>query len=94
MLKKYLQFIKENIADIENKHHSIGEWVESLCKENKEILKLVQPHLTYHNPTVRIANTINVMESQDKDYIYKIVNNYLSNKGRKTDIRTFVDMTI
>ena len=35
MLKKYLQFIKENINDIEDKHHSLGEWIEDLCEGNK-----------------------------------------------------------
>ena len=93
MLKKYLQFIKENISDIEDKHHSLGEWVEELCEHNKEILELVKPYLEDTNPTVRISNTINVLESPDKNSVYKIVTDYLSNKGRKTDIRTFVDMT-
>ena len=93
MLKKYLQFIKENINDIEQQHHSLGEWIEELCDGNKEILELVRPYVDNTNPTVRISNTINVLESPDKNSIYKIVTDYLSNKGLKTNIRTFVDMT-
>lgn len=93
MLKKYLQFIKENISDIESKYHSLGEWVENLCEQNKEILELVRPYLEDTNPTVRISNTINVLETTDKKSVYKIVTDYLNGTGRKTDIRTFVDMT-
>ena len=93
MLKKYLQFIKENISDIEDQHHSLGEWIEELCEGNKEILELVRPYLEDTNPTVRISNTINVLESPDKNSVYKIVTDYLNGTGRKTDVRTFVDMT-
>jgi hypothetical protein len=93
MLKTYFQFIKESISDIEDEHHSLGEWVEELCLGNKEILELLRPYLDDSSPSVRIANTINVLENKGKEYVYKIVTDYLSNKVRKTDIRTFVDMT-
>lgn len=93
MLKKYLQFIKETISDIETKHHTLGEWVENLCLENKEILELLRPYLDDSSPSVRIANTINVLENIDKESVYKIVTDYLNDTGREGDIRTFVDYT-
>lgn len=92
MLKKYLQFIKEDISAIEDKHHSLGEWVEDLC-ENKEVLELIKPYLDDTNPSVKISNSINVLDSVGKNSIYKIVTDYLNGTGRKTDIRTFVDLT-
>ena len=76
MLKKYLQFIKENISDIEAKHHSLGEWVEDLC-ENKEVLELIKPYLDNTNPSVKISNSINVLDSVGKNSIYKIVTGLL-----------------
>jgi hypothetical protein len=93
MLKTYLEFIKETISEIENKHHTLGEWVEDLALRNKEILELVKPYLEETNPTVRIANTINVLDKAAKASIYKIITDYLSGKGRTTEIRTFVDLT-
>lgn len=93
MLKKYFQFIKEKISDIEAEHHSLGEWVEDLALGNKEILELIKPFVDGTNASVRIANTINVLDKPKKASIYKIINDYLNNTGRTTDIRTFVDLT-
>ena len=74
MLKNYWQFIKESIAEIEKLHHSLGEWVEGLCETNREIIELIKPYVDDTNPSVRIANAINVLESSDRNSIYKIVN--------------------
>lgn len=93
MLKKYLQFITENISDIEKKHHTLGEWVEELCLENKEILELLRPYLDDSSPSVRIANTINVLDDHGKESVYKIVTDYLNGTGREGDVRAFVDYT-
>ena len=66
MLKKYLEFIKETISEIENQHHSLGEWIENLAERNEEILELIKPFLENSNPTVRISNTINVLDKPSK----------------------------
>jgi len=92
-MKTYLEFIKENIEKIEDKHHSLGEWVEDLAIRNKEILELIKPYLEETNPTVRISNTINVLDKPSKSSVYKIVTDYLNKTGRETSIRTFVDLT-
>lgn len=86
---KYLDFIKEN----KNNFNSLGEWVESLCENNEEILDLIKPYLEDTNPSVKISNTINCLEDIEKKSVEKIVSNYLNNNGRKGDILTFVDMT-
>lgn len=93
MIKKYLQFITEDLSDIEEQHHSLGEWVEDLCLENKEILELIKPYLEETNPSVRISNTVNVLDLAGKNSVYKIITDYLNGTGRKTDIRTFVNLT-
>jgi hypothetical protein len=93
MLKKYWQFIKEDIDEIIKLHHSLGEWVEGLCENNREILELVRPYITDTNPSVRIANAINVLESSDRNSIYKIINNYLNNVNKEPTIGASVDMT-
>jgi len=93
MLKTYLEFIKETISDVETKHHSLGECVEDLANRNKEILELIKPYLEETNPTVRISNTINVLDKPAKASVYKIVTDYLNHTGKETSIRTFVDLT-
>jgi hypothetical protein len=93
MIKKYFEFLKENISEIEAKNHSLGEWVENLCENNKEILELIKPYMENTNPSVRISNTINVLNSNDKRSVYKIINDYLNDNGKTTDVRTFVDFT-
>jgi hypothetical protein len=93
MLKTYLQFIKESISDIETQHHSLGEWIEELCLQNKEILELLRPYLDNSSPSVRIANTINVLDDYGKKSVYKIVSDYLNETSREGDVRTFVDYT-
>ena len=93
MLKKYFQFIKENVKDIEKTHHSLGEWIEDLCENNREILELVRPYLIESKADVRIANTINVLGSAERNSIYKIVKDYLDGNSSDTNITTFVDMT-
>jgi hypothetical protein len=45
MIKNYLEFIKETISEIENKHHTLGEWVKDLSLRNKEILELIKTYL-------------------------------------------------
>lgn len=92
MIKRYLEFIKENIREIEQEHHTLGEWVEDLC-QNKEILELIKPYIDDTNPTVRIANTINVLDENKKGYVYKIIHDYLNDSGKETDVRTFIDYT-
>lgn len=92
MIKRYFEFIKESISDIKKQHHSLGEWVEDLC-ENKEILELIKPYIDNTNPTVRISNTINVLDEDKQQSIYKIITDYINGTGKETDVRTFVDYT-
>ena len=93
MIKKYFDFIKENLSKIEDLHHSLGEWVQNLCENNKEILELIKPYVDNSNPSVKLSNSINVLDNNDKQSIYKIIKDYLNGEGRKMDVRTFVDMT-
>lgn len=93
MLKKYMQFVREDLSKIEYQHHSLGEWVEDLCLGNKEILELIKPYIDDTNPSVRISNAINVLDMSGKNSVYKIITDYLNDTGRKTDIRTFVNLT-
>lgn len=92
MIKRYLDFIKESVSEIEKKHHSLGEWVEDLC-ENKEILELIKPYIDNTNPTVKISNTINTLDNNKKQYVYDIITDYLNDTGKETEVSTFVDFT-
>jgi len=92
MLKKYLEFIKESIEEIEAKHHTLGEWVEDLAVSNEEILELLKPYLDGTNPTVRISSTINTLSDYDQKSVYKIITDYLNDTGREGQITTFVHL--
>ena len=74
MIKKYFDFIKENVT--------IGEKVEKLALKNKDILELIQPFIGNTNPSVRISNTINSLDNEKKDSIKKILDNY-SNENKE-----------
>lgn len=93
MLKKYYDFIKEDIKEIEHIHHTLGEWVEELCLKNKEIEEILRPYLDNTNPTVRISNIINTLEEYDRKSVYKLITDYLNGAGRKGEIITYIDLT-
>ena len=80
MIKKYLDFVKYNKIN-----ENIGKWLEDLCDTNDEVLELLRPYLDDTDPTVRIANTINVLPEKTKTHLYNMVSKYIK-ENNETDI--------
>jgi hypothetical protein len=75
MIKRYLQFIKEGQIE---EFNSLGEWIESLYSDDY-IKNLVARYTKEIDPTVRLANAINILEDLDKKELKSQVEYYLKN---------------
>jgi hypothetical protein len=73
MIKRYLQFINESIKDIEKENNSFGEWVEKLAQKDDYILNMVSQHIKEFDPTIRIANAVNLLDDSTKEFIYDMI---------------------
>lgn len=72
MIKKYLEFISEDF----NSSNSLGEWVESLY-DDEYIKNLVARYTQEIDPSVRLANAINILKEDDKKELKSQVEYYL-----------------
>lgn len=71
IIKKYLDFIKES------ENNSFGEWVESLIDDDY-IKNIVARFTGDIDPSIRLANAINVLDDRDKSDIKSQIKKYLS----------------
>lgn len=72
MIKRYLEFIKE---DTDN---SIGEWVESIY-DDYYIKNIVNRFISDIKPDIKLSNAINLLEDNQKADIKSQIDEYLSN---------------
>lgn len=72
MIKKYLQFIKENLNDF----NSIGEWIESLLDDDY-IRNIVNRYTTDFNSSLNVSNVINLLDKREQIEIKSQVEKYL-----------------
>lgn len=74
-IKSYNQFIKEsNVEDF----NSIGEWVESL-QDDIYIQNIVSRYTGDIDPSIRLANAINILDEMTKREIKSQIDHYLKN---------------
>jgi hypothetical protein len=73
MIKRYLQFIKENQL---MKFNSIGEWVESLMDDDY-VRNIIIRYTSDIDPSISISNAINILDKRDQDEIKLQIDNYL-----------------
>jgi hypothetical protein len=74
-LKSYIQFINENkIEDFD----SLGEWVESLI-DDEYVKNIVIRYTKDIDPTIRLANAINILEEDEKKEMKRLIQHYLQN---------------
>ena len=74
MIKRYLEFIKENL----NGFNSLGEWIESLM--NDEYVRNIVSRYTkdsYHS--IDLSNAINILDDKTKQEIKAQIDYYLEN---------------
>jgi len=91
MIKKYLDFIKENSQNVGNE--TFGEWVETLFNEHEYIRNIVNRYLDSESD-IRLANAINILDDNDKRDIKYQIEKYLSEGivDKKPVVTTMVDM--
>lgn len=77
MLKKYLQFIKENFGGFD----TLGEYIEYLAKDNEYAKHVISEYTKEIDPTVKISNAVNVLDKNTQEIILKLI------QDEKSDIR-------
>jgi hypothetical protein len=74
MIKKYLEFIRENKEDF----NSLGEWVESLYSD-EYIKNIVNRFIDKITPDIKLSNAINVLNTKEQADIKKQIEEYQKN---------------
>ena len=74
MIKKYLEFIKENKEDF----NSLGEWIESLY-DDEYVKNIVNRYISEISSDIRLSNAINTLEQSEQDDIKSQIDTYLQN---------------
>jgi hypothetical protein len=69
MIKNYNQFIKESF----NGFRTIGEYIESISKDNDYALNIISQYTKDIDPTVRLANAINLLPKSTQELILKLI---------------------
>ena len=72
MIKRYLEFIKENLAD---GFDSIGEWVESLYQD-EYVKNIVNRYIGEIGSDIRLANAINLLDERTQKEIKQQIGKY------------------
>jgi hypothetical protein len=75
LLKNYIHFIKESIS--KEDFDTVGEYIEKLAEDDEDARIFIGEYLKDYNPTVRIANSINLLSKSEQE---EIINKILQNK--------------
>jgi hypothetical protein len=79
MLKKYLQFIKENFGGFD----TLGEYIEYLAKDNEYAQQVVSEFTQSINSDVRISSAVNTLDKSTQELILKMIQD--ESQGIKPD---------
>lgn len=93
MIKTYCDFINESkYEDIQSEYHSIGEYIESVSKDNEYLLKIISNYIKEFDTDIRVSNAVNLLNDFDRKQLFYRVYNYLNNgeKEKNPDIMTNV----
>jgi len=77
MIKKYNQYINESF----NGFKTIGEYIESISKDNDYALNIISQYTKDIDPTVRLANAINLLPKSTQELIVKLITDEKMDKG-------------
>ena len=72
MIKNYNQFIRESF----NGFRTIGEYIESISKNNDYALNIISQYTQDIDPTIRIANAINLLDKSTQGFIIKMIQDH------------------
>jgi hypothetical protein len=76
MIKKYNDFVQESFN--EEEHHSLGEYIEELAKDDEYIQMIVGQYTGEISPSIRLSNAINLLDDMTKIELLKRVENHLN----------------
>jgi hypothetical protein len=74
MIKRYLEFIKENL----NGFNSLGEWIESLM-EDEYVRNIIARYTKDSDHSIDLSNAINILDDKTKQEIKAQIDYYLEN---------------
>jgi hypothetical protein len=74
MIKRYLEFIKENL----NGFNSLGEWIESLMND-EYVRNIVARYTKDSDHSIDLSNAINILDDKTKQEIKAQIDHYLEN---------------
>ena len=86
MIKKYDQFIQESFNKEE--HHSLGEYIEELSKDDEFIQMLIGEYTSQVDPSISVSNAINVLDDMQQLELLKRVELHLNNHEGDIDVST------
>jgi len=72
MIKNYNQFIRESF----NGFRTIGEYIESISKNNDYALNIISQYTQDIDPTIRLANAINLLDKSTQGFIIKMIQDH------------------
>jgi len=93
MIKKYLQFIQE--SNIEG-FNTIGEYIEHLSKDDEYALNIISQYTQDIDPTIRLANAINLLDKSKQQFILKSIKDHKSGheEQKKPSISAYTDVNL
>ena len=74
MIKRYLEFIKENL----NGFNSLGEWIESLMND-EYVRNIIARYTKDSGHSIDLSNAINILDDKTKQEIKAQIDYYLEN---------------
>ena len=74
MIKRYLEFIKENL----NGFNSLGEWIESLMND-EYVRNIIARYTKDSDHSIDLSNAINILDDKTKQEIKAQIDYYLKN---------------
>jgi hypothetical protein len=85
-IKKYINFLKES------EDNSFGEWVESLI-DHEYVKNIVNRFIGNLDPSIRVANAVNILNDWEKSEIKNQINKYLDVgiEEKEPSVRTSVN---
>ena len=76
MIKKYIQFINENLNDIRRKYNTVGEYVERLSENDDYALNIISQYTKDIDSDVRISSAINTLDEDIQLHIVKMIEDH------------------
>lgn len=92
MIKRYLQFINEKYGDFD----TIGEYIENLAGDDETCLHIISQFIQDIDPSVRVANAINLLDDHTQKVIKNQIEEYKSGDQieDEPEISTYVNANL